>query len=99
MALSTSTTARWTILSSNTGIPSGRCRPSGFGIYTLQGRARPVGASTEPGVHFAVRVDDGVAFVVVDEPDRQRETQLAPLRRRPLGPLQPAGQKMQLGFL
>jgi hypothetical protein len=28
----TSTTARWTILSSSTAIPSGRCRPSGFGM-------------------------------------------------------------------
>ena len=36
MALSTSTTARWTILSSSEAIPSGRCRPSAFGMYTLR---------------------------------------------------------------
>jgi hypothetical protein len=33
MALSTSATARWTILSSSVGMPSGRCRPSAFGMY------------------------------------------------------------------
>ena len=31
MAFSTSTTARWTILSSSVGTPSGRCRPSALG--------------------------------------------------------------------
>ncbi len=31
--LSTSTTARCTILPSNAGTPSGRCRPSAFGMY------------------------------------------------------------------
>ena len=37
----TSTTARWRILSSSVAIPSGRCRPSGFGMYTLrEGLAR-----------------------------------------------------------
>ena len=36
MALSTSTTARWTILSSSAAMPSGRCRPSAFGMYTLR---------------------------------------------------------------
>src|ERR1019366_2111209 len=41
MALSTSTTARWTILSSSEAIPSGRCRPSAFGMYILrEGLAR-----------------------------------------------------------
>ena len=33
MALSTATTARWTILSSSAGTPSGRSRPSAFGMY------------------------------------------------------------------
>ena len=50
------------------------------------------------GLHLGVRVDDGVAFVVVDEPDRQRETQLAPLGRGPLGSLEAAGQEVQFGF-
>src|SRR2546427_4349365 len=36
MALSTSTTARWTILSSSAGTPSGRGRPSAFGMYALR---------------------------------------------------------------
>src|ERR687885_705032 len=36
MALSTSTTARWRILSSSAATPNGRCRPSAFGIYTLR---------------------------------------------------------------
>ena len=30
------TVARWTILSSNAVTPSGRCRPSAFGMYTLR---------------------------------------------------------------
>ena len=34
-------TARWTILSSSVAMPSGRCRPSVFGIYArLPGDAR-----------------------------------------------------------
>jgi hypothetical protein len=33
MAFSTSATARWTILSSSAATPSGRLRPSGFGMY------------------------------------------------------------------
>ncbi|CAA9276234.1 MAG: hypothetical protein AVDCRST_MAG04-3373 [uncultured Acetobacteraceae bacterium] len=33
MAFSTSTSARWTTLSSSAAMPSGRCRPSGFGMY------------------------------------------------------------------
>jgi hypothetical protein len=41
MAFSTSTTARWTILSSSAAMPSGRCRPSGLGMYCrLDGFAR-----------------------------------------------------------
>src|SRR5262245_51662188 len=41
MAFSTSTTALWTILSSIVAIPSGRCRPSAFGMNTrLDGFAR-----------------------------------------------------------
>src|SRR5947207_9842258 len=36
MALSTSPTARWTSLSSSAGTPSGRCRPSVFGMYALR---------------------------------------------------------------
>ena len=43
MALSTSTTARWTILSSNVAMPSGRSRPSAFEMYALRdGLARYV---------------------------------------------------------
>src|SRR5713101_4102613 len=34
MALSTSTVARWTILSSSVGLPMGRWRPSAFGMET-----------------------------------------------------------------
>ena len=49
-------------------------------------------------MHLGVRVDDGVALVVVDEADRQRETQLASLGRGPLGSLEPPGQEVQLGF-
>src|ERR671919_3047995 len=50
MALSTSTTARWRILSSSAATPNGRCRPSAFGIYTLRdGLARyaPVNTGAE----------------------------------------------------
>src|SRR6266550_2747582 len=36
MAFSTSTAARWTILSSSAVTPSGLCRPSALGIYTLR---------------------------------------------------------------
>ena len=36
MAFSTSTVARWTILSSSAVTPSGLCRPSAFGMYTLR---------------------------------------------------------------
>jgi hypothetical protein len=36
MAFNTSTTARCRILSSNVAIPSGLCRPSGFGMYALR---------------------------------------------------------------
>ena len=35
MAFNTSTVARWTILSSSAGTPSGLGRPSAFGMYTL----------------------------------------------------------------
>ena len=35
-AFSTSTTARWRILSSNAATPSGRSRPSAFGMNTLR---------------------------------------------------------------
>jgi hypothetical protein len=36
MAFSTSTNARCRTLSSNAATPSGRSRPSGFGMYTLR---------------------------------------------------------------
>jgi Nitronate monooxygenase len=36
MAFNTSTAARWTILSSSAVTPSGLCRPSALGIYTLR---------------------------------------------------------------
>ena len=36
MAFNTSTVARWTILSSSAVTPSGRCRPSALGMYTLR---------------------------------------------------------------
>ena len=36
MAFNTSTAARWTILSSSDVTPSGRCRPSALGMYTLR---------------------------------------------------------------
>ena len=50
MALSTPTTARWTILSSSVAMPSGRCRPSAFGMYArLHGR-RPVAPLLHPCV-------------------------------------------------
>ena len=48
-ALSTSTTARWTILSSSDATPSGRIRPSGFGISTRRtGLARYFPDCTRP---------------------------------------------------
>jgi hypothetical protein len=50
------------------------------------------------GLDLDVRVDDRDALVVVDEPDRQRETQLAAFGGRPLGTLEPTGKEMQLGF-
>src|SRR5712671_6380618 len=41
IAFSSATTARWTILSSRAATASGRCRPSGLGMYTRRlGRAR-----------------------------------------------------------
>ena len=41
IAFNTSTVARWTILSSSVGMPSGRCRPSALGMYArLTGFAR-----------------------------------------------------------
>ena len=36
MAFSTSTSARWTTLSSSAATPSGRCRPSALGMYALR---------------------------------------------------------------
>src|SRR5437870_6303146 len=36
MAFNTSTVARWTILSSSTGTPSGLCRPSVLAMYSLR---------------------------------------------------------------
>lgn len=36
MAFSTMTVARWTILSSSAVTPSGLCRPSALGMYTLR---------------------------------------------------------------
>ena len=64
---------------------------------------RPAGAERgedvgDRGVHLGVRVDDRVAVVVVDVPDRQREAQLATLRRGPFGALEPPGQEVQLGL-
>ena len=53
-ALSTSTTARWTILSSSAAMPSGRCRPSAFGMYDPPRRLRPVA----PRVHPRVQVPE-----------------------------------------
>jgi hypothetical protein len=50
------------------------------------------------GRHLRVRVHHRGALVVVDIADRQREAQLAPLRRGPLGALEPAGQQVQLGL-
>src|ERR1700704_1659325 len=41
MAFSTAAVARWTILSSSAATASGRCRPSGLGMYTRRdGSAR-----------------------------------------------------------
>ena len=51
------------------------------------------------GLHFGVGVDHRGALVVVDKADRQRETQLATLGRRPLGPLEAAGQEVELCFV
>src|SRR5690625_83224 len=48
MALSTSTTARWTILSSNAAIPSGRCRPSALPDIRPPRWPRPVTAAVDP---------------------------------------------------
>ena len=58
MALSTSTRARWTSLSSSAAIPSGRCRPSVFGMYALRdgfARYAPGAAAVQvPKVVFEV---------------------------------------------
>ena len=50
------------------------------------------------GLHLGVRVHHRGALVVVDVADRQREAELAPLGRGPLGALEPAGQQVQLGL-
>ena len=50
------------------------------------------------GGDLGVGVDDDLAVVVVDEPDRQRHPQLAAGRGGPFGLLQPAGQPVQLGL-
>ena len=52
MAFSTSTTARWTILSSSAAIPSGRCRPSAFGMYTLRDGLARYAPAVHPGVQI-----------------------------------------------
>ncbi len=64
---------------------------------------RPAGP--EGGEHVSHRrldlgvgVDHGVAVVVVDEPDRQREAQLPPAGGGTFGALQAAGQEVQLGL-
>lgn len=49
-------------------------------------------------LHLTVGVDDGVALVVVDEPDGQREAQLSPLGRGSLGTLKATGEEVQLGL-
>jgi hypothetical protein len=65
--------------------------------------SRPGGG--ERGEHVAdhggdllVRVDDHGVLVVVDEPDRQRDAQLAAAGGSPLGLVHPAGQPVQLCF-
>ena len=52
MAFSTSTTARWRILSSSAAMPSGRCRPSGLRDVHPPRRPRPVRAPMNPGVQI-----------------------------------------------
>ena len=47
MQFRTITRARWTSLSSSVVTPSGRCRPSGLGMYTLPDRLRPVRSSSQ----------------------------------------------------
>src|SRR3977135_3330720 len=48
MAFSTAAVALWTILSSRAATASGRCRPSGFGMYTRRdGRCSPMTPSTQ----------------------------------------------------
>ena len=58
MAFSTSTVARWTILSSSTGTPSGRCRPSAFGMYARRtgfARYAPRCSRSERSWRFALQ--------------------------------------------
>jgi hypothetical protein len=50
------------------------------------------------GGDLGVRVDNDLAVLVVDEPDRQRHAQLTPGRGGSFGLLQPAGQPVQLGL-
>ena len=52
MAFNTSTTARWTILSSSAAIPSGRSRPSALGMYTLRDGLARIGAPLNPRVQI-----------------------------------------------
>jgi hypothetical protein len=49
-------------------------------------------------LHLLIRVDDRQAVLVIDETDRESEAQLAALRRRALGALQPAGHHVQLSL-
>src|SRR5712664_2332246 len=66
MAFSTSTIARWAILSSSAVTPSGLCRPSALGMYTLRtGFAR-----------YAPRFSLSKRFEVVDVVQKRRELQL-----------------------
>lgn len=79
-------------------------RPSWLGRPLL----KHLGASVlgEGGEHvadrgggFFVGIDDGVAVIVADEPDGQRDPQLAAPRGGPLGLVQAAGQPVQRSLL
>jgi len=53
---------------------------------------------TDRGGDLLIRIDDHHAVIVIDQPDRQRDAQLAAARGGPLGLVHPAGQPVQLSL-
>src|SRR4051812_9844524 len=85
MPLSTSTTARCRILSSSAATPSGRKRPSAFGMYALL-----VGFARFPAVDPLVQVAEVVLQVLpVGLPRHVVDAGRGPRVQRPIGLTEP----------